>query len=112
MVVLVILAIGVLATLLQVRRTARKFEAFLEAAQRDLASITTDVHVFRLHLEELITPLRTTTRELSDFAQVLGEAAQGLRGIQRRVQEGWHTAGSYLSGLRTGLGTLLPFVKL
>jgi uncharacterized protein YoxC len=112
MVVLVVLTIGVLVTLVQVRRTARNFEAFLEAAQQDLASITADVHAFRLHVEELITPLRTTTRELSDFSQVLGELAQGLRGVQQRVREGWHAAGSYFSGLRKGLGTLLPFVKL
>jgi uncharacterized protein YoxC len=108
--VLIILTIGMLATLIQIRRTARKFEAFLQAAQEDLGRVTADIHAFRLHVQQLVAPLQTTSRELSDFARVLGEIAQGLRTFQGRVQNGILTAASYFRGLRKGVTTLLPFI--
>ena len=110
-VVLIVLALGVLATLYQLQRTARKFEAFLEATQRDLGSITADIHAFRLHVEQLIAPLHSTTRELSDFAHALGELTQGLRRTQDRVRDGFRRVSCYLSGLTRGVTTLLPFLR-
>ena len=110
-VVLIVLSIGMLATLLQIRKTARKFEAFLEATQKDLADVTADVHAFRLHVERLVVPLQTTTQELGEFSRVLGEIAQGFRNVQMRVQTALATAGSYVNGLSKGVTTLLPFVR-
>ena len=108
---LIVLALGMLVILVQVRRSARKFEAFLDATQRDFGSITADVRALRLRLEQLSEPLRSSTRELSEFTRALGELGRGLLRAQDRVQAGLQAARCYLSGLGRGLTTLLPFLK-
>ena len=110
-VVLFVIAFGVLAALSQFRKTARKVEAFLESTQKDFTSISTDVHAFRLHMEQLAAPLQSTTRDLSDFARALGELTQGIRRTQERARAGFQMINSYLSGLNRGVTTLLPFLR-
>lgn len=109
--VLIVLAITMIATLLQVRRTARKLEAFLETAQRDLTALTADVHAFRLHVEQLVDPLQARARELGVFTRMLGDLARSVHSAQEQFRNAYTRASGFIQALARGIRSLGPLTK-
>ena len=105
---IVILVGAAVPLLLQVRRTARTFEIFLQGAQRDLTQIAGDVHASRVRLDGLSDSLRESIDEVSGFARVLGEAGRTVKDVNGRVKQGIDLASSLLDTVRGSFRNLMP----
>lgn len=105
--VLAALTLAALPLLVQLRRTARSLEGFLEAGRRDLRQIAEDVHAVRLGSEALMASLEGPVAELTTFAQALGDAGRTVKGLQARVQGAVEALAQRFAVLTGGLSAVL-----
>lgn len=106
-VVLLVLTAGVLPLLMQLRRTARSLEAFLEAAGGDLGRITEDVHAVRGQVERLAADLGPPVASLARFAGAMGRVGTAVEDLHDRVRSTIASASRRWGGLTAGLSAVL-----
>jgi hypothetical protein len=109
--VLTLLAAGLVALLLQLRRTAQGVDAFLLSSAKDLAQIAGDIHASRLRVDHLAGSLQTSADELLSFLRVMGDAGRALRSYQARFSGTVASASRNLGGVIGGISAVLAFFK-
>ena len=106
-VILLALALGALPLLMQLRRTARSLEVFLEAARGDLARIVDDVHAVRGQVDRLAAEVGPSVASLASFAGALGRVGTALEDLQARTHRAFASASRRWGGLTAGLSMVL-----
>lgn len=107
--VLLALAAGMLPLLIQLRRTARSLETFLEAARGDLGRIAEDVHAVQEQVTRLAADFGPPVASLARFAGALGRVGAAVEDLHARVRSTCATASRRWGGLTAGLSALLGF---
>jgi len=110
-VVLVILSIGLLPLLHQLRRTAQGLDFFLSSARKDLSQIAEDVHASRLRMDHLAGTLQVSLAELSSFAKSIGEVGSTVKDLHTRFRNTIDSASRNFGGIIGGVSAVLAFFK-
>ncbi|MDP2874878.1 MAG: hypothetical protein Q8O00_01760 [Holophaga sp.] len=110
-VVLILLAIGILPLLFQLRRTAQGIEAFLQSSKRDLAQIAEDVHASRLRMDHLAGSFQLYLDELMGFVQLMGDMGRTAKNFHAKFSSTFDSASRNLGGIIGGISAVLAFFK-
>ena len=110
-VVLVILSIGLLPLLHQLRRTAQSLDFFLSSAREDLSQIAEDEHASRLRMDHLAGTLQVSLAELSSFAKSIGEVGSTVKDLHTRFRNTIDSASRNFGGIIGGVSAVLAFFK-
>lgn len=94
-------AVSLVLLLLELRRALRGFEAFLAAAQHDLADLVEDAHATRRRMEEVTTALQPRLLALDQVAQAVRDAGDLVRGWMSTYRRGLDR-GADLLGMALG----------
>lgn len=99
MAVLCGLAAVLVALLMQIRRTARGMEVFLESSQRSLVAIADDVHAACHRMNAVADSLQGSLDELAIYARSLGDLRRSVRDFHARIQSALECATHSCGGL-------------
>lgn len=110
-VVLVVLALGLLPLLHQLRRTAQGLDLFLSSSRKDLSQIAEDVHASRLRMDHLAGTLQVSMAELSSFAKSVGEVGSSVKELHARFRNSIESASRNFGGIIGGVSAVLAFFK-
>jgi hypothetical protein len=108
---LLVVALGLLPLLTQLRRSARALETFLEASRGDLARIAEDAHASRLRMDHLAETLQASAEEVEGILRTAGEVGHTLRTFNDRFHNALESAAGRFGGILGGISTLLTFLK-
>ena len=109
--VLIAVAVGLVALLFQLRRTAQGLDLFLLSAKRDLAQIAEDVHASRMRMDLLASSLQVSLSELSIFAKSVGELGSRLRDLHTSFRDTFESATRNVGDIIRGISAMLAFFK-
>jgi hypothetical protein len=109
--VLVVLAIGLVPLLFQLRQTAKGFDLFLFSTRRDLTQIADDVHASRLRMDLLAGSLAESLIEISTFARSIGEVGVTVSEWHARFRNTIDSASRNFGGVIGGISAVLAFFK-
>lgn len=110
-VVLIVLAIGLVPLLFQLRRTAQGLDAFLLSTRKDLSQIAEDVHASRLRMDHLADSLQDSLDELSTCARVMGDIGRAAKDFHTRFNSTIESASRNFGGIIGGVSAVLAFFK-
>lgn len=97
-VVLVVLSLGLLPLLHQLRRTAKGLDVFLASSRKDLSQIAEDVHASRLRMDLLAATAQVSLAELSSFAKSVGEVGSAVKEFHARFRSSLESVSQIIGG--------------
>lgn len=109
--VLAAFAAGLVPLLFQLRKTAQGLDQFLLDSKKDMSQLVEDVHASRLRMDRLAISLQSSLDEVSDFAQMMGDAGRTVKDFHTRFHSTIESASRNLGGILGGISAVLAFFK-